>query len=416
MENQPLENQQKTVENPQSPVDNSTQPVQSAEPPVETKEMPQNNTQGLILRLIVFLLIAWGVYMLWKKPVEAPTKPQTIGPSLTIGFMAPLTGDAASYGESIKRGVELAKEKKGGNITILYQDTKCDAKEAINGVTKLITSDKVSAIIGEVCSGATLAAAPIAEKNKIPMISPASTSPKLSIANTAGGGAYTFRTVPSDALQGAFGAKLVFDKGFKRLAVIYSNEEYGVGFNKVLVSEFRALGGLVVRQEAINRNATDVRTNVTKVKAAKPDAVFLISNNPASAVALIKTLRELDVKAAVFASEGLKSEDITKGAGPASEGMIVLSVASGSDAFTQDHKTKYGIMPGPFAAQAYDAYSALVEAAKDGSDTGEKLQQRLLTISFEGSSGTIDFDENGDVKGNYEVYIVIQDGTFQKAQ
>lgn len=124
-----------------------------------------------------------------------------------IGFMGPLSGSEARYGESIKRGVELAKKEVGiKNLKILYEDSKCDGKEAVNAINKLISSDKVSVIIGEVCSGVTLAVAPIAEQQKVAMISPASTSSKMSEFP------YLFRTVPSDALHSGWRERLNLEK------------------------------------------------------------------------------------------------------------------------------------------------------------------------------------------------------------
>ena len=150
-----------------------------------------------------------------------------------IGFMAPLTGGAASYGLSIKKGVDLANKETGSKLQIVYEDSRCSGKDAVNAINKLVSIDKVSAIVCEVCSGATLAAAPIAERNKVVMISSSSTSPNITNA-----GVYIFRTVPSDALQGDFGAKYVFSKGHRKLAILYSNEEYGMGFTKVLSESF----------------------------------------------------------------------------------------------------------------------------------------------------------------------------------
>jgi branched-chain amino acid transport system substrate-binding protein len=326
---------------------------------------------------------------------------------IKIGFIGPLTGDAASYGLSIKRGVDLAAKEMGlNNVRLVYEDSRCEGKEAVTAVNKLISVDRVSAIIGEVCSGATLAAAPVAEQNGVVMISAASTSPKITDA-----GKYIFRTVPSDALQGDFGARLVYRKGYRRLAILYSNEEYGLGFNNVLMDSFTKAGGEVVSSETFERGSTDLRTQLTKIKSSKPDAIYIISNSPDSAAAALKQLKELGIDAALFGSEGLKSDAVIKGAGAAAEGLILTSVSSGTTDFARRHRDAYGEPPGPFAAQGYDAFKAIAITIKQGASTGQEIMNALAAVEFDGASGRIKFDENGDVSGNYDIYVV-KDGVF----
>lgn len=325
-----------------------------------------------------------------------------------IGVIIPLTGDAVSYGTGVKRGLELAKKELGlENVELIYEDSKCDGKEAVNSINKLISSDKVQAIIGELCSGATLAAAPIANENKIVLISPASTSPDITLA-----GDYLFRTVPSDAFQGKFGAEIVYHRyGKRNLAIIYSNEDYGVGFNRVLKENFEKLGGKVVASEAFERNAIDLRTQLTKIKNSKPDAIYIISNSPDSAVAVLKQIKELKIDALIFGSEGLKGEYILDNAKDTAERLIVTSVGSGTSWFIENYKNEFGEEPGPFASQGYDALQAISLALEQGAQTSEDIKDKLYELSFEGTSGKIDFDENGDVSGIYEIFMV-KNGEF----
>ncbi len=327
--------------------------------------------------------------------------------TVKVGWMGPLSGDAASYGESIKRGVELALKDAGlENIELIVEDSKCDAKEAVNAVNKLINVDEVQAIVGEVCSGATLAAAPIAEQNGVVMISAASTAPTVSDA-----GEYIFRTVPSDSAQGDFGANLVREKGFDKLAVLAINDDYGQGFNLVLNDRFPALGGEVVASETFSAGDVDLNTQLTKIKNSGAEAVFIISNSPDSAVAALKQITQLGLEVTVFASEGLKSQDILDGAKEAAEGMFVTPPASPTAEFTEAHTTEYEVEPGPFSAQAYDAMTAIASAVNGGAYTGEAIKDALLDLTFTGASGEIDFDQNGDVAGEYEVFVV-KDGAF----
>lgn len=350
----------------------------------------------------MIVVIAVGYSLVTKAPKET-------GP-IKIGFMGPLTGDAASYGESIKKGFDLAVQESGiaDKVKAIYEDSKCDGKEAVNAIKKLIEVDKVSAIVGEVCSGATLAAAPIAQQAKVVLISPASTNPKLTEA-----GEYFFRVVPSDALQGAFAANILKREGVNKLAILYGNEEYGVGFEKVLRENFEATGGAVVASESFQRGATDLRTQLAKIKASDPEAIFIISNSPDSAVAALKQIHELKITARVFGSEGLKSNDIIDGAKELAEGLTVSSVSVGTEDFANLHEVRYGSKPGPFAAQGYDAAMAILLAIKQGALNSEDIKTALETLSFEGATGLIKFDENGEVGGNYDVYVV-ENGKFIK--
>lgn len=362
----------------------------------------------IVLGLILVIVVLFVGYFLLRRPATPPSeKPIESTKTIKIGFMGPLTGDAASYGESIKRGVDLAVKEMGlANVSVIYEDSKCEAKDAVNAINKLINIDKVVAIVGDVCSGATLAAAPVAEKNKVVMISPASTSPKITEA-----GDYIFRVVPSDALQGEFGAKLVIKKGYKKLAILYGNEEYGVGFEKVLRENFKKLGGEVVASESFERGATDLRTQIAKIKAAKPQAIYIISNSPDSAVSALRQLKELKVGAVLFGSEGLKSADIIDGAKEAAEGLIVTSVTSGTGDFISRHVKEYNLEPGPFAAFGYDAFKAIALAVKKGAVNSEEIKKALYDLTFDGATGFVDFDANGDVGGNYDVFVA-KEGKF----
>lgn len=342
-----------------------------------------------------------------QAPVEGDSMAMEKAEPVVIGFMSPLSGDAASYGLSVQRAAELALANAGvENITLVSQDSRCDAKDAVNAATALITVEGASAILGELCSGATLAAAPIAEENKVVLISPASTAPTVSEA-----GEYVYRTIPSDALQGSFGAELVAEDGYSRLAVLAINDDYGVGFTEVLEARFPELGGEIVAAETFTAGDVDLRTQLTKINAAEPEALYIISNSPDAAIAALKQVVELGLDVAVYGSEGLKGEEITDGAGEAAEGLVVSTVSAGTEEFVTAHTEAYDEAPGPFAAQAYDAMNALIDAVESGATTGEEIKAFLDTYSTTGVSGDIAFDENGDVGGVYGVYQVVE-GVF----
>lgn len=324
-----------------------------------------------------------------------------------IGVMLPTSGDVAEYGKGALGGVELAhKLINMDNIELVLEDSQCDGKAAVNSINKLISVENVVAIIGELCSSATLAAAPVAEENHVVLISPASTSPKITEA-----GDYIFRTIPTDARQGVFAAELISDEGYDKLATLYPNEDYGKGFSEVIEKSFIEMGGKVVRSESFERGSTDVRSQLTKIKRSNPDVLFLISNSPDAAIAALRQIKELGITAALYGSEGLKADSIAQADG--AEGLVITSVNPGSTEFSDNHNAEFGRDPGPFAAQGYDAYMALAKAIEDGATTGEEIKNKLYEISFTGVTGEVEFDENGDVGGSYDIYKVI-DGQFEK--
>lgn len=324
-----------------------------------------------------------------------------------IGVMLPTSGDVAEYGKGALGGVELAhKLIDVDNIELVLEDSQCDGKAAVNSINKLISVENVVAIIGELCSSATLAAAPVAEENHVVLISPASTSPKITEA-----GDYIFRTIPTDARQGVFAAELINDEGYRKLATLYPNEDYGKGFSEVIEKSFIEMGGKVVRSESFERGSTDVRSQLTKIKKANPEVLFLISNSPDAAIAALRQIKELGITAAIYGSEGLKADSIAQADG--AEGLVITSVNPGSTEFSDNHNAEFGRDPGPFAAQGYDAYMALAKAIEDGATTGEEIKNKLYEMSFTGVTGEIEFDENGDVGGSYDIYKVI-DGQFEK--
>lgn len=324
---------------------------------------------------------------------------QVVKEPLKVGILIPLTGDAASYGENVKNGIELANNEL--NFKLIYEDGKCNGPDAVTAIRKLIEVNKVDAIIGELCSGATIPSSAVAKEANVLMVSPASTSPDLTNA-----GDHFFRTVPSDALQGVEGAKLVKNLGYKTLAVLHVNDDYGVGFNKVLKENFD-----VGISESFEKEATDLRTQLTKIKEKNPEAIYIISNSPAAAGAALKQIKELGITAQVFGSEGLKDQSVLDAAEGAAENMLLTFLAPSKTLigkqFVNRYKQEYKEDPPIFAAEAFDAMLAIEQALENSDGSRQGLIDAMNMVKFEGASGKVDFDENGDVIKPYNVLKVV---------
>jgi branched-chain amino acid transport system substrate-binding protein len=351
---------------------------------------------GVVVLLIVLGLgvLAYGYIGITGKVVSEVSTDRAV----KVGFMGPLTGDASGFGQNIKNGVELALEDSGlQNVKLVYEDSGCEGSKAASAAQKLIKEYYVIAIIGEVCSGATLASAPIAEAGKVVMISASSTSPKISEA-----GDYIFRTVPSDTLQGEFAGKLIYEKGFKTLAILHSNEDYGVGLEKSLRETFQELEGQIVSTVSFNRGQIDMELEIEKIQESWPEAIYIISNSPDSSVVALAKIKNLQINASVFGSEGLLEEEVLSSG--FAENITITSLNNEGTEFARKYRDVYGEDPGPFAAQGYDAFSVIAYGLKKGVRNGEELRQEIKGIKLDGVSGLIEFDENGDIVGEYRIY------------
>ena len=317
---------------------------------------------------------------------------------IKIGALLPLTGDKSVYGENVKRGIELAQKEI--SFDVLYEDSKCNYQEAILAIQKLIENN-VDVIIGELCSSATLAVSQIAKEAGITLISPASTSSDLTDE-----GDHFFRTVPSDTIQGKKAAELIQERGYKNLAVLYINDDYGIGLEKILRENFPN----IVASESFSRDS-DVTAQLTSIKKSNPDAIYIISNSPISAGRAIKQIKELGITAQIFGSDGLKDNSVLTAAEGAAEGIFLTSLANSNTLigkqFVNKYKKNYGSDPGVFAAEAYDAMVAIEEAAKNSDRSHQGIMHAMNEVKFEGASGLIAFDHNGDVLKSFTTVKVI---------
>jgi branched-chain amino acid transport system substrate-binding protein len=339
--------------------------------------------------------------------------------TLKIGVVAPMTGDAPTFGESTRNGVMLAVEQrnaKGGLLGMQIQpilaDDKADPVEAANAGRKLINQDKVKAIIGSVYSVCSLAIAPIAQQNKIPMISPTSTNIKVTQE-----GDYIFRACYIDPFQGYVMAKFAReDLKASTGAVIYDvNNDYTKGLAEEFKRHFEALGGRVVGFESYATGDKDFKAQLTKLKATNADVLFLPDYYQTSAL-IARQAREMAWNVQLIGADGWDSEDLVKIGGTALEGGFHSNHYSPeSDSpiaqkFLKDYKDKYGKTPDALAALAYDAALILFDAIERAKSTdGKAIRDAMAATNIEGVSGLTTFDQNRNpVKG--AVIIKIQGG------
>lgn len=327
--------------------------------------------------------------------------------AIKIGAILPLTGDAAVWGKNAKEGIDLAVEKLNGTggvnglkIKVVYEDSQANPQTGVSAFNKLISVDGSQVIIGDIISSVVLAVAPIATKNKVVILSPGATAPKIS-----GVSKYVFRNWNSDALEGKVSADFAFDRlKARRVAIVYINNDYGKGLQEVFEKEFKARGGSIVDVEAFGQNETNCRTQLSKVKAAKPDVLYL-AGYPKEIPLVLKQAKELGVTGKVLATVAFEDPQVIKVAGSAAEGVIYPFPAPLNDKdparqeFLAAFKKKYGKAPGIGVDNCWDAVNTIAEAIKLGGGTsGEQIRLGLTKLKdFPGASGVTTFDRYGDV-------------------
>jgi branched-chain amino acid transport system substrate-binding protein len=331
---------------------------------------------------------------------------------IKIGANLELSGGVASYGQSIKEGIELALTEinkegiDGKKLKLVSVDNKSDAAEATNGAIKLINQDKVAAIIGSATSTNTLAQVQIANENKVPLITPTGTNPTVTVKDGKLNN-FVFRTCFIDPFQGTVAANFASKElNVKNAAVLIdSSSDYAKGLAASFKDSFKKNGGKVVSEEAYVAKDTDFRATLTRLKSANPDLIFLPGYYEEVGL-IVKQARELGLTVPFIGGDGWDSPKLIElgGKDALNNTFITNHYSSGdSDQKVQDFvaafKAKYdGKSPDAFNALGYDSAYFVADAIKRaGSTNPEKIQKALAeTDGLSLVSGTLKLDKNHD--------------------
>ncbi len=396
---------------PEKPVwDNITAggplPAQQPQASQPLQQPPKKSPKWRLILSILVLLGAAGGTAAWWLSNNDSNKPEvlTAKPVVKIGLLAPMSGDNISVGADRKRAIALARKDlnlQNVDIQVVEKDSDCDPDKATKALQEMVTQDGVIAVIGDDCSTSTLAAAQEAEKNHVVLISAAATSPAISTA-----GDYIFRTVPSDAQQGVFAANLMSTRGYKKIAILHEDGAYGEGLAASFETNLKKKGVTLVDNQVFVAASTEVTAQLQHIKDAKPEALYIISGDLTADTAIMLKIKQLAIDADLFGSEALKNSVFIQDAGEAAEGLTITSLTDGVDTYKAKYRAAYNLAAGDYTAQTYDAYTAIALAVKDGARSGEQIKSAFSSLSFDGASGNIKFDANGDVSGSYEVVVV----------
>jgi len=320
---------------------------------------------------------------------------------IVIGEFASMTGGTATFGQSSHEGLMLAIDQVnaaggvlGKPIRVITEDNRSDASEAVTAVQKLISRDRVVAVIGEVASKRSLAGGGVCQKYKIPMLSPASTNPTVTQV-----GDYIFRICFTDDFQGSVCARFAAKQGWKKVAIF---TDVANDYSKGLTAGFRAeyeKAGSIAAVERFKEEDNDLKAQLTKIKSAGPDAVFLPAYY-ADVVKIVKQARELDLNVPFFGGDGWDSPT-TLAAGAVMDGCFFANHYSPDDPrpavqdFIKAYQAKYRKTPDAMAILGYDAGRVMADAIKRAGKAEPKAIRDALaqTKDFPGASGTITIDE-----------------------
>jgi len=341
-----------------------------------------------------------------------------------IGFAAPLTGANAGYGKDLENGVRLAIDEanaqkikigdKVANFSLLSEDDQADPRIGVQAAQKLVDQN-VSVVVGHFNSGTTIPASQIYEQAGIPMIDPAATNPTI----TGRGFANTFMVISTDGQNaGNAGAYAVDVTKAKRIAIIDDRTAFGQGEADEFEKAVKAHGGNIVTREYTDNHAVDFSTQLTKIKATNADLIFFGGlDNQAAAIA--KKMKQLGMTAQLLGGGGVEDPEFVKLAGDAADGAMAweygrpLAQLPGGKDFSDKFRKKYGVDILSYAPFGYDATWAAIKAMQAAkSSTPSVYRPTLKTISFEGVTGPISFDNTGALKNAQSTLYQVKGGVW----
>jgi branched-chain amino acid transport system substrate-binding protein len=356
-----------------------------------------------------------------------PLAAQAQSGKIKIGEYASLTGKEAAFGQSSHKGTVLAIEEinaaggvLGRQLELVSEDNQSKPGESATIATKLITREKVVALLGEVASSRSIEAAIVAQKYRIPLISPSSTNPKVTEI-----GNYIFRVCFIDPFQGTALAKFASSHlKARRVAIVTSvSSAYSVGLAKFFREQFVADGGQVVLEQKYSEGDKDFKAQLTAIKAAAPDAIF-VPGYYTEAALMCKQARDLGLKQPLFGGDGWEAPELITIGGKAVEGCYYSTHYSPEiptaavKTFVQRFKARWnGETPDAMAALGYDSALVLIDAIRRaGSTDSDKIRSALATTKdLEGVTGrtTIDAQRNASKPA---VVVEVRNGEFRFVQ
>lgn len=362
--------------------------------------------------LVLIMLLAVPAVVLANGSSESAS-------SVKLGFIGPMTGDNANYGVLCDQATKLAIDEfnaaggiDGIKVELITEDSEGNVEKGLSAIEKLSSSDKITALVGPVFTGVSFAVGDRCQDEGIPMVTPSATHKDITAI-----GDYVFRTVPSDGLQGEVaGTYFAQALGYKNIAVLYAKNDYSQGLYEGMKASFEACGGKVEVVETCQVGDKDFKTQLTKIKAASPDAIY-IPNYTAEMAQILEQASQLGVTCPFLSGDGFSNPDIYNLAANFCDGVVYIgpTKVAESEAYSQfvaKYEKAYGVQPDSFATNAYDAANIILKALQSvyaqtkGFDRAAVRDAIAATKDYAGVGGIINFAANGDLVAYQGVYKV----------
>jgi branched-chain amino acid transport system substrate-binding protein len=339
---------------------------------------------------------------------------------IVVGHFGSMTGNTAHFGQDTDKAIRLAVDEKnaaggllGRQIRVVTLDDRGDSAEAANAVSRLIDVEKVVALIGEVASSLSLAGGRVAQRRKVPMVSPSSTNPKVTQV-----GDYIFRVCFLDPFQGKVMADFARDTlKFDRVAIFKDvKNDYSIGLADAFRTAFTARGGQIVSEQSFSAGDTDFSAQLTTIKGANVQGIY-VPGYYAEVGAIARTAQRLGLKLPLMGGDGWDAPDLFKIGGDALDGSFFSNhfapdaATAKAQKFVSDFKAKYGQEPTGLGALGYDAAIVLFDAIQRAGKTDAEAVRNALaeTKNFEAVSGTISINKDRDAEKS-AVILAIEGG------
>lgn len=370
---------------------------------------------------------AWAasvVAMLFLAACGGEAERGPVGGTFRIGFTGTLSGEFASYALEMRQGVELAVDEinrdggiGGAEVEIVSADDRGEPSQGPVIAQRFCDDDAVRVVLGYSFSSVALAAVPVYDRCGLPVLASAVTSPELS-----GSSPYFFRNVLTDAVQGAqMGRYAVEVLGFDRIATLHQVDDYGNGVNAAFESAVGQAGGAIVYSDGYQLGTKDFRGQLTRIKEADPDAIFVGGFYP-EAAKIAEQARDLGLDRRILGTDGSLSPDLIELGGESVEGMILYGLFHPSldrpevQAFVSAFQERFGGEPSSWSALAYDAvYTVKAAVELAGGTSRDEVREGLAGVEdVPGVTGPTTFNDDGDRITNV-LFLTVRGGRFVPA-
>lgn len=339
------------------------------------------------------------------------------GDTIVIGEYSSMTGGTSTFGQNTHKGITLAVDEinaaggiNGKKIKLVTEDDESKAEKVVAVVQKLISSDKVVAVLGEVASSRSMLAADVCQPAKTPMISPSSTNPKVTQK-----GDYIFRVCFTDDFQAVVAAHFAYDQGYRNVAVFKDvKNDYSTAFAEIFTKEFTKLGGKISGEQSYQEKDADFKAQLGNLKSGNPDAM-LVPGYYNEVGTIARQAREAGMNIPLIGGDGWESPNLVPGAGTALEGCFFTNHSFSRDMpdpliqkFVANYKKAYNEEPTALSGLAYDAAMVLATALK-GAKTldGAGIRDAIAGVKdYQGVTGKITIDANRNARKEAVVFQI----------